>query len=137
MHDLLQPGAAPRPGLRNALGKPLGEDPPRAGIVAAAEASDLEPKPNSPPMGREIAQAPFIPAVDLRGRPPAHRAGRCSRWRPRNGNEHIASVLDVLDDQTVRQQGTGAKSETHVHPHAPSWVPYILTALYPLCLHQI
>src|ERR1700722_15996982 len=103
MHDLLQPGTSTRPGLCNALVKPLGEDPPRAVIIAAAEASDLEPKPNSPPVGREIAQASFIPAMDLRRRPPAHRAGRCSRWRPRNGDEHIAGVLDALDDQTIRQ----------------------------------
>jgi hypothetical protein len=129
MHDLLQPGTAPRPGLRDALVKPLGEDPPRAGIIAAAEASNLEPKPNSTPMSREIAQAPFIPAMDLRGRLPAHRAGRCSRWRPRNGNEHIASVLDALDNQTIRQHGADAKSETHVHPRATSWVPFTLTAL--------
>ena len=52
---------------------------------------------------REIAQAPLIPAMDLHRRAPAHRAGRCSRWRPRNGHEHIATVLDALDDQTIRQ----------------------------------
>lgn len=115
----------------------FGKDPPRAGIIAAAEATDLEPKPNSPPMGREIAQAPFMPAMDLRRRPPAYRAGRCSRWRPRNGEEHIATVLDALGNQPVRQQGTAAISETHMHPRATSWVPYILTALYPPCLHQI
>jgi hypothetical protein len=137
MHDLLQPGTAPRPRLRNPLINPLGEDPPRAGIISAAEAPDLEPQPNSPPMGREIAQTPFISAMDLCRCPPAHRAGRCSRWQPRNGDEHIAGVLDTLDDQPIRQQGTAAISETHVHPRATSWVPYILTGLYPPYLHQI
>jgi hypothetical protein len=64
MHNLLQSGASARPRLSEALIKTLSKNPPRATFIAAAEAPDLELNPNPSPMGREIAQAPSIPAVD-------------------------------------------------------------------------
>jgi hypothetical protein len=95
---LLQSSASPRPGLSEALIKPLGKNPPRAAFIAAAEATDLELNPNPPPMSGEIVQAAFIPAVDLRRHSPTQRTGRGSRWRPRDGNNRIASARDILDD---------------------------------------
>jgi hypothetical protein len=137
MDDFLQPSAAPRPRLGEALIKTLGKNLPRATFIAAAEAPDLQLNPNPPPVGWEIVQAPFIAAMDLRRHSPAHRAGGRSRWRSRDSDKHVTSVLYLFDNQAIGHQRLPTISETHVHPRATSWVPCILTALYPLRLHQI
>jgi hypothetical protein len=116
MDDLLQPSTAPRPRLGEAIVEPLGENPTWAIVIAAAEPPDLEANSNSPPMRREIAQAPFVPAMDLRRCTPAQRARRRTRRRPRDGDKGVAGAFDFLDDQTIRQQGSTAISETHVRP---------------------
>lgn len=104
MDDGLQPRRAAGVGGDDVLAEPLGEDLPRADVVAASEPPHGERDPDAPAVRRQIGERSYITAVDPPREPAAGRAGRphipgpCGRRYSAILNPHL------LDDQSRRQQ---------------------------------
>jgi len=80
--------------------EPLGEDHPRAHVVAASESPHSERDLDAPAVRREIGEEPNVAAVDPPRELAAARAGRPDIPGPR-GRRHAAVIYPhMLDDQS-------------------------------------
>ncbi len=101
--QLTQAGGTP--GLRRRdLGQPLGEDGSRAGIVAAAKASDLQMRTHGAALPGQIGQAPAVAALPPRRRLVAQRAAGRGAGRVGLDDDGVAGREQAVDGHADRQE---------------------------------
>jgi hypothetical protein len=104
MDDHLEPGCAPSQSAGDRLTERLGENTAPTAWFSAAEAANRDAHLNGATIRGQIQEPPLIPAVHLLGGPPAIGTADNDGATSGSDDEAIHGDLDVVDQQTGRQQ---------------------------------